>query len=456
MNKGYIPDISYHLIFHFLTLKELTSTYQCCKEWKRIITEKSFKKIFLQSNYVHEVNSETSFQLLSTSHFRHLIQNIKLSKMPLNLTSLLIEFQSIISLDLEIDLSDLTQEERIFDITPIFKALSFRLIKFTVEICILNPYRFPPSFYYFQSSLSLLSSLVSLTLMKTCREKIFDKPSFLSQMKQLQSFQFNDIFGCDDKDIIQSLLSLPELTHLEINYYSHNSQFALLRELSANSENIQLKHLGKFNYLNQVEQSHYLQILNNFNYLKTIEISVNCQNALPILLGNWIHHLKILSRKFTDQDIIDIVNLPFLDSLELLNCTIQNLQLKQMINGLSPRLKALHIRTDENFNCVISFKTLSHCKELKSITLTHVCVVGNKFDILLHCKKLQTINIKQLDFGPKMLNILIDFHLKESPFDLNSSDIDIFLLLGFFSYYLLIFLRYAIYFSSLISSCSIF
>jgi hypothetical protein len=51
-----IPDISYHLIYCFLSLKELTLVGQCGKTWNRLVTEPSFLNLFRHQVSSIEIN----------------------------------------------------------------------------------------------------------------------------------------------------------------------------------------------------------------------------------------------------------------------------------------------------------------------------------------------------------------------------------------------------------------
>jgi hypothetical protein len=96
----HIPDISYHLIFCFLSLKELTCIAQCNKEFTRLVTESSFLNMF-HFQGVLNINRQMQIQSASQSPLRSVIVNIKMD-IYLDETMEFSHFNRLESLDLKI------------------------------------------------------------------------------------------------------------------------------------------------------------------------------------------------------------------------------------------------------------------------------------------------------------------------------------------------------------------
>jgi hypothetical protein len=77
MSHQTIPDITYHLIFCFIPLDELPVIEQCCKEWKRIVTEPLFLNMFPAHAYFSSIENQNL--LASNTPFLRVIRKIQLS-----------------------------------------------------------------------------------------------------------------------------------------------------------------------------------------------------------------------------------------------------------------------------------------------------------------------------------------------------------------------------------------
>jgi hypothetical protein len=375
-----IPDISYHLTFCFLSLEELSSVLQCCKEWKRLVMEKSFLCMF-RNNDIFQINHEIMIQLVSKNHLCcHLIREIKIfnsHEFRCYANNYPNAFHRLESIDFKIDLSHK------FDVTPLFQILSPRLLKLKVSMNRFKENQ-TDTLDHFQNALSLLTSLTSLQIIVHMDVKFTDI-SFLSSMKQLKSFCCNAIYDGPIQDIIRCFASFPNLTSIRLFEYQ---TLNFLRELCLVSGKLKLKHLGYFIDIPKELHQECAQLLNTFTCLETIVMNVR-RESIPILLGKWIHHLSFMQRKFNMTDVKHIICLSHLKSLKITRCYIGELEMITLIDGLSPRLEVLDIN-----NCIIAIKSLSKCRKLKIIWLENVTIQldnPSEFDLLLNCTNLESI-----------------------------------------------------------------
>jgi hypothetical protein len=404
MSQKSIPDISYQLVFCFLPLRNIPIIAQCSKEFKRIVTEPFFFNLFPRHEMV-VFKHKSSFVNASSSTFRQMIHQIRLFFRNLKCNRFLIHFNHLESLDMTIDWYT------VFDFTPVFQALGSRLLELKVESVFPNLIVSgddSSTFFNFQSALSFLTLLKILNLSNFIYEKISDL-SFLSHMKQLKSFKCDCIHPrpFTIQTLVENLSKCSELTDLVLFKNQYWPDLNHLANLFNALEKTKLIHFGWFCNITQDQQYKLAEILNHFSYLQTIGIELESailfddidDTNIPISLGKWIRHLKISFRECSDQDVIDIISLPHLISLELNKCKIYSLQMKNLIDGLSPRLTDLSVSSPNNsvYSCEISFNSLSRCVKLKSLNLSKIKgLKDEEFHLLSNCKELESITIQSL------------------------------------------------------------
>jgi hypothetical protein len=410
-----IPDISYHLVFCFLSLNDLTQIGQCNKECKRLVTAPSFLNMFSHGKSI-DFNCE-DVRLASNNPFRHLIREIVLlilsaETCSFNAINYLVQFDRLASLEFWIDWDQ--YENNDFDITPVFRELGHRLCELKVRIFRHDDTEPTNSFsHYFEKSLLLLTSLKSLALFTDATDMITDF-SFLSQMKKLQSFSSNCKCNEKTKYIIHFLSSLPELNSLDLCYFFNRDN--LLTQLKELCPAFNLKHLGIFHHIPQEQEYECAQNLHKLNHLENIEIDLyHADSIIPNLFGKWIHSLGMRHRVFTDHDVLSIVGLPHLKSLELKSCQIDVSKLSTLIVGLSSRLEILAINGYQNSNLIfeISFKDLSSCYRLKSLSIDNKSGLKvHELEYLLNCKHLETIKLTSCNIKPENISLIMEQALK--------------------------------------------
>jgi hypothetical protein len=384
-----IPDISYHLVFCFLQLKELPLVAQCSKEWNRLATNPSFLVMF-KHNDVLNLNPPKNNEIIDltpTSPFLRVIRKIKFSNhfCSLDQMNILIHFTRLKSLNLKIRWSqNLTNREMNFDITHLFQALSSELIELSIEI-FKNTNSVPPvALCHFQTALSLLTSLKILKI-RCMDENIIQDISFLSHMKNLRVFSCNcisDVLSSSNA-LATNLSFCKKLLHLQY-MMDYDDPIPHLRDLCTGLENSKLSSL----YLgyDPLENQDYecFQLLNKLKHLKKIVLAMPSKPRIPISLGKWIHSLFLVHRPMTDQDVIDIIGLPFLKSIHLLNCTMDGLKMKALTDGLAPRLEEFTANADRDHivGIEIPFESLSKCDKLKTLALTYVTIDEREYNSL--------------------------------------------------------------------------
>jgi hypothetical protein len=387
-----IPDISYHLIFCFLSLKELPLVARCSKEWKRIVTESSFLRMFCCNDEL-KLDHRYIIQQARNSPFYKVIRKLKLCAVKnFGITFSLIQFSQLVSLEFKVLI-----EKSNFDITPVFQALAPRLHHLKVRFFKYSNEASLVSFFHFQKALDLLTCLKSLTFIGDSRG-LFTDMSFLSHMKELERFQC-DFFIMNSTDYLIRLLScLPNLNHLNLYYlYYYSESLARFQNLITSLGNSKLKHIGHFANIPQHEELQCFNILDQMKHLETIDFELYFYSTIPTSFGKWIQHLKIQDKIISAEDVCAIIHLPHLKSLDIENRWQENnLKIEHLICGLSTRLENLKI--DANHGCCgISFKTFNHCTNLKQLTLKNFYRMESDWfinDELLQCAQLESITLQ--------------------------------------------------------------
>jgi hypothetical protein len=394
-NNNTIPDISFQLVFCFLPFRELPLIARCSKEFKRIVTEPLFLNMFRQNEEMN-LEQKVNFHNASTSVFRHIIRQMTFFHEPLEHTRFLPHFHH-----------------------PVFKALGSHLLELKVDTIPQDEDELPlnpPSFCHFQSALSFLTSLTSLYLSNFVDEERFYDMSFLTHMKQLKTFRcdYIDIYLIPIQDLAHNLSFCSELTHLDLFRENDIVHHLPDPQLAGALKQTKLNHLGVFYNVSQDQQYDCAQILNHFSYLKTIGIEIETTmtgaTTIPTLLGKWIHNLELSYRTISDKDVLDLISLPHLKSLELYHCVITDLQMKTLIEGLSTKLQDFVVYYSPYLDSVcvkIIFDSLSRCTKLKSLHLSNIGgVKDSEFDSRNNCKLLESISISNTDpWRPRPLNI---------------------------------------------------
>jgi hypothetical protein len=335
MSQLYIPDISYQLIFCNLTIHELSLIARCCKDWKRIVFKTNFLNMFRYDRQF-VIEKGKNINIPSTSPFHKCIRNINIIDC-FHVFSSLIHFQCLESLHINISSVKYYQATLTSVITPVFKALCGRLRH--LEIIDASYYfdyqtDYFPGFFEALSLLSLLNSLkLCLIGYRMCKEEL----TFLSHMKQL------NLFNCDGVNYFTSFTELqtnlrlcPELTQLNMFHFFHDTHFSRqLKELCICLQQSKITHIGHFTNIHEDCQNECVKYLNELNCLQTIGIEIyGNHSSVPSLLGQWIQHLDISYRSIVQEDVLEIIRLPFLKSIHLILCNIDILQMNKLMNEL--------------------------------------------------------------------------------------------------------------------------
>jgi hypothetical protein len=393
-SKQHIADISFHLVFCFLSLKELSIISQCCKEWKRMVIEPSFLNIYRHNCVFSVVKPSKRLKLTAQSPFRHLIRNISTHLFSFQLSDyvVLTHFIRLESLECGIFWNDPENAE--FDITPVFKALGPRLNTLTIRMVKWNT-SVPPSFFHFQKALSFLSSLQSLKFTSS-RSLIFTDMSFLSCLTKLKSFNWNDISSdLSLTELARNLSLCSNLISLVLDSFII-SHIHTIRLLLVELKNLNLNHLGNFHFSHYFPKEYEyecVQLFNQLTNLQTIDIHLYSSNSqIPIFLSKWIRHLDISARSLSDQDVAFIHSLTHLKSLGLNDCHIVSPKMRLLMSGLSNQLENLCIKRHFHYyDNKISFQDISKIKNLKSIDFQDVDgLLFDEFDLLKNCKHLES------------------------------------------------------------------
>jgi hypothetical protein len=390
-----IPDISYHLIFCFLSLRELTIIAQCNREWNRLVTTPSFVNMFRHQD-VLEFANEDSLISASQSPFRNMIHAMRINyESKQNSTILhLIHFPRLVFLDLILRFKI---DEQYTKITPIFDVLAPRLhvLKVITKAHSIYQYWTSHSFDEFQHALSLLTSLQSLTLTEHNECNIFKHFSFLSSMKQLTTFSCDSIhYLTNHEELLNNIFLCSKLSFLDLGYYfEYGDSDAKTKEFCRLFKKSKLKHIGTFSFDDRF--MNHSMIVNEMSFLQTIGVTLDSQSSISSCspFSKWIRQIEINDILFSDEDVNSVIALTNLKSLDLIRCSIGKNQLEALIHGISQRLETLCIKTG-HFIVEISLPCLSQIIHLKSLKLKNIFIEDlRKFELLYKCKQLEMISI---------------------------------------------------------------
>jgi hypothetical protein len=376
----YIPDISYHLVFCFLTLPELSHVARCNKEWRRRVITPSFLSMFphhieIQCKNIHKIEHAAA------SPFRQVIHKmIFLDTCRLGAASYLVSFPRLLKLDMDVDWMHIDNAD--FDITLVFQSMPFlQELKVSTETV---PHRgVPLSFAHFQVALGSLKALTFL---------------------DFSPFQYmRNVFH---PTLISSIRSLTNLTYLNIGYFDGDA-FTLEQLCLQPGAPINLKHVGQFCHWTQKAQEAYALHLNKLPSLQTIGGTMKISmEPICTLLNKYVQKIAIFDTEINNKVVETLFSFTSLKSISLEHCKPNSQQLNKLITGLSYRLEELCIINDWPYEnpTHLSFSTLSLCSKLKTIQLFNVHgLYAQQCDLLLNLKQLTTIRLAGYQFHVNQL-----------------------------------------------------
>jgi hypothetical protein len=264
-----VPDISFQLIFCFLTLQELPRIAQCCNQWKRLVTGSSFFNMFQQSNQREfHIKNQKTMQNLLASPFYSIFTRIVMTNCAFSDIHMLL-FKRLVSV--QFNIVDYKEEEET-EFENMFHILGSRLCELKIS---------------FSGGL--------------------DVPFLPYRALKL----------------IDHIDLLIELNYLELSYFFESSNWLnYLRQICFKLKNSKLKHLGCFLNVPDNQQNECAQYLNQLNHLKSIDISVKWNNSKLKILNIIQSGLPFQSlSKFINLTYLHLNNCFILDEFELItNC----------------------------------------------------------------------------------------------------------------------------------------
>jgi hypothetical protein len=367
MSEKSIPGISYHLIFCFLTLKELTLISQCSNEFRQLVTNKQFLNMYSWKKMITFSDRGATY-LISSSPFKCVVEHIEFSKPHRSSDDFDSPKYSIFLL-------------HFFKVLPLFLNLTTLEIEFLYSINMNN---------INISSICQLTKLESLfihfgmNLIHLVSTQIIDTVRLLPRLEILDVF---NLFNFDeDPDALSKLQHLCEQPGAP-------QELKTIRSISGGI--YQIQHLECYRLLQQIPK------------LDTVEfLSWNGVSSFPVSLARWVQKIDIYHRYIVDDDIMALSKLNRLDSIGLMGCEISSASLAQLIAVHSKRLKELKINDLFSTADLISFATISQCTELTQLLLSKCLgLVADEFHLLNNCKKLQEIQLSYCGFNMNDLSI---------------------------------------------------
>jgi hypothetical protein len=335
----HVHDISYHLVFCFLTLKELAVIVQCSREFRRLVTMQSFISMY-SSKEIIKLNINQSLNSLAKSPFRFFVYNISLQYFPgMNLTS----FTTL----------NLTSFSRLNSVTVDDNRhnwiLNHLIIKKCCEIPSLKQLNLPELSIRDLSELTERShSLEHISSFNNLNKIDLDTcAQLLSRIPSLQSISYerhqNDeqltlpkqlfpwitsIYFCDYEFKLgdfEEILNIKKLRDLSLDN-CRNIGILQFQSLMKSMENqLQFLEIARWNVISPI-------------IIRSVSICKNLKSFKFVCYNDFkFHHLKVLT------------NLAMLEHLELImmgdwtNCDKK--QIQQELPKLIPSLKTLLLRT---------------------------------------------------------------------------------------------------------------
>jgi hypothetical protein len=393
------PDISFQLIFCFLNLQELSNIAQCCKEYRRMSTSKSFINMYSNTVSVVDIKQEYEWASLVSSPFKNIVENVAHCCVYPNMISMFTQLNRLKKLDLYISTGAAFEQIGHFKPTPLLSLCELYVA-----------FREKPDFYSFLRDICLFyPKLTKLDI------EIIQRPdqlniSAICQMQHLEVLRLNfnyENFHQFHAIIIDTVRLMPALKILNVNelFCFHNSNGHLpssglvnLRRLcekpGAPPSLTTILHFDGDLIGNQLIEC--AQLLENLSSLKSIElIKIGNLSSMPISLAKWVTRVKIRSRNFFNFDIDALLHFNRMNSIDLIYCSLSiYTMLSQIITFNASRLKKLGIRHLRFEPSTISFDTISRCKELETLYLENCGgLLASEFHLLHQCSKLKFIRI---------------------------------------------------------------
>jgi hypothetical protein len=390
MTKQYIPDISFHLIFCFLTLKELTLIAQCSRYFKRLVTNPFFLNMV---SYEDPFDIKNKLVEMIESPFQHTIKNIDCKSISYNteMLQLFTRFTRLKKLTLQYTpdgnisnpnnlISKTIQDLDIFIYASLcshhemklFLSETFHLFPNLIKLDLGFNY-----FFYFEAQFDLTN---------------------LVQLKHLETLILNDQHGyLSDTNIINVVRSLPELSVFAV----HGPNFSLIKNRLENlrllcaqpgaprllkiidSESLELTDLETCP--NEIEH-----LLNQLPAIEQVNLKIDNNVLIPIQLAKWTKSLQLYGRNFNVDDFKALSYFKKLESFSLYRCLVNRFSFENIINR---KLKQLTI-----MDCIaipMTFKSISQFNELTDLRLNNCTgLFASEFHFLFNCSKLEIIIIR--------------------------------------------------------------
>jgi hypothetical protein len=395
VSQQVIPDISFHLIFCFLTLKELIVIAQCNHEFRRLIKRQSFISMYSSQEIIHQYDENKLF-LLFQSPFKDIVQNIVFrGNLFYYIICLISKFPRLQKAELIYSARKPIQIDHDFSLSP---ALPTSLKELSIEFHSFD------TFQTFPLLIELIPNLINLELdiMFNCNIEDSDL-LHIKKLKQLETLTINNCINnkrSNAKIFIDIIRLLPKLKELDINnifsfhidpLYGFANLQCLCVQPGAPPNLSKLKIVG---YIPENQQLQCFQCLQQLPSLDEIEFSHIENRLIPSLFFPWTKYVPIHGRNIISDDMIILSQFNRLESIHLYFCTITEPLLTQLFSQIFKTIKKLYITGNFLSDFFISFLTISQCTELTHLHLTRCAGLFEvDFHLLNKCKKLEEIEI---------------------------------------------------------------
>jgi hypothetical protein len=386
-----IPDISFHLIFCFLSLHELTLISCCNQQWRKLTTDPLFLNMFCHNDSFQLTDKERLIGVCR-SPFRQVIRSMSKPALP-----------------------------KVIGLNDLFNTTIHRFPRLTT----LEIGQIEYDHHTTQEILNIrLPNKNNLKHLKLClfyiEVDLSDYSFFYIIINSLETLQISGSFRKSQSDaLVKIVRNLPCLKRLDIGTSKYNTPSSLMliemnRDIIAKlcahpGEPQNLKEICAWFKIEEREERECERLLCQLPNLKHIDCIIDVDTRISTSLSRWLRTLRfeIGHPDLNDSEVSKIIQFPHLSHIYLLNCrfTLNYFELKppyfksdvplqRMISGVSSNLQTLLI-AGRNFGSEnrISFEVLSSCQKLQSLALFDVTLNTEKFDLLLKCNQLRFINL---------------------------------------------------------------
>jgi hypothetical protein len=430
----FIPDISYHLIFRFLRIKQLSLIARCSKEFRRLVTNKSFINMY-SSKEVIKINDLNKMISMIESSFKTTLQNIEFNYISLfDVLPWIANFTNLKNLKLNATTNCYNRRnpvihekiEMLTQNSPPSQSLNNLIIELRdFEHLYYNNKLYDESLFSLFQNLTVLDLRIPTYIFNLINISIVNHLKKLANLTIL--FVGNDDHSADAQ-VIDTVRLLPSIKVLDANglfrFDNENKLLNIglknLRRLCAQPgapaclTAIHSKHwpaadnIPHENYQNEV-----VQLLQQLPALNEFSILGFCCDSIPTFLAPWTKDIEIYKTIIVSQHIKEIFQFSRIESISLIYCSITTDLLVNLIRIHTTRLKKFLF--EGLLEHIPFLSAISECSQLYHLEIRNCKGLQQTKDLqILHkCKQLKFLRL--FDCGFHFYDLDSNYYQNELP-----------------------------------------